>query len=88
MACLHNGDGGEDHQVSGVHTDKCWLSSLKLHEVLRTPHHENSTLHAKQEVLIVKFESKRSLGRPWYRWEDNNEYGLKKTEWEGVDWIR
>jgi hypothetical protein len=61
---------------------------LKLYEGLRRRHRESSTLRSTQEVLIVKSERKRSLGKPWHRWEDNNEYSLKKTGREGVDWIR
>jgi hypothetical protein len=37
--------------------------------------------------LIGKAEGKRSLRRPRHRRDDNSIMGLRKTGWEGVDWI-
>jgi hypothetical protein len=36
------------------------------------------------EILIRKFESKRSLGRSAYRWEVSIKMALKETEWKFV----
>jgi len=38
-------------------------------------------------ILVVKTEGKRPLGRDGRRWEDTR-MDLRGTEWEGVDWIR
>jgi hypothetical protein len=38
------------------------------------------------KILIGKPEGKRSLSRPWYRWDNNNEIDLK-TPCEDVDYI-
>jgi len=32
-------------------------------------------------VLVGKPEGKRSLGRPWHRWEDNIKIGLQEVGW-------
>jgi hypothetical protein len=32
-------------------------------------------------------EEKRPLGRPRRRWVNNIEMDLRKTGWEGIDWI-
>jgi hypothetical protein len=32
-------------------------------------------------------EGKRPLERPRLRWVDNNKMDLRKTEWDGMDWI-
>jgi hypothetical protein len=40
----------------------------------------------KTETLKIsdeKYEQKKSIGRPRYRWED-----IKETRCEGVDWIQ
>jgi hypothetical protein len=39
------------------------------------------------KILVEKPEWKRSLGRPMHRQDDNIRVNLKKTGWEGVDWI-
>jgi hypothetical protein len=38
-------------------------------------------------VLVGKPERKRSLGRPWCRWEDNIKMHLQEVRCGGVDWI-
>ena len=38
-------------------------------------------------ILIGKPETKRLLGRPRRRWENNFKLYLKEILWEGVDWI-
>jgi hypothetical protein len=38
-------------------------------------------------VLVGKPESKRPLGRPRRRWEDNIIRDLREREWERVDWM-
>jgi hypothetical protein len=39
------------------------------------------------KMLVGKAQSKRPLGRPRRRWEDNIQMDLKKIGWEGVNWI-
>jgi hypothetical protein len=39
------------------------------------------------EVLVRKPERKRSLGRPWRRWEDNIKMDLKEVGRGSMDWI-
>ena len=42
-------------------------------------------------VLLGKPEGNRSLGRPKYRWEDNNEMDLQEVGcgvWTGLIWLR
>jgi len=29
----------------------------------------------------------RTLGRSWYRWEDNIRMDFREIGWEGVEWI-
>jgi len=36
--------------------------------------------------VLGKPEEKRPLGRPRLRWKDIK-MGLRKTGWEGIDWI-
>jgi hypothetical protein len=38
-------------------------------------------------VLVGKPERKRPLGRPRYRWEDNNKMDLQEVGCGGMDWI-
>jgi len=38
-------------------------------------------------VLVRKPESKRPLGRPWRRWEDNIKIDLQEVVCGGMDWI-
>ena len=38
-------------------------------------------------VLVGKPESKRPLGRPRRRWEDNSEMDLRKVGYDPGDWI-
>jgi hypothetical protein len=38
-------------------------------------------------VLMGKPEGERALGRPGYKLDDNIKMDLKKTEYEGVEWI-
>jgi hypothetical protein len=35
------------------------------------------------KILVRKFEGHRPLVKPWYRWEDNYEMGLKEMRWDG-----
>jgi hypothetical protein len=37
-------------------------------------------------ILVGKPESKRTLGKPRRRWEDNIRLDLWEIGWEGVDW--
>jgi hypothetical protein len=39
------------------------------------------------KVLVGKPEGKRSLGRPWRRWEDGIRMNLRDIGW-GVEWMR
>jgi hypothetical protein len=39
------------------------------------------------EVLVGKHESKRLLGRPRRRWEDNMKLDLRDIEIDGANWI-
>jgi len=42
-------------------------------------------------VLVGEPEGKRSLGRPWRRWEDNIKMGLQEVgcgAWTGSSWLR
>jgi hypothetical protein len=38
-------------------------------------------------ILVVKSEGQRPLGRSRHRWGDNIRTYLKETGWEVVDWI-
>jgi hypothetical protein len=38
-------------------------------------------------ILLGKLEGKRPLGRPRRRWVDNIKMALRKTGWDGIDWI-
>jgi hypothetical protein len=38
-------------------------------------------------LLNPNNEGKRPLGRPRHRWVDNIKMYLRKTGWDGVDWI-
>jgi hypothetical protein len=38
-------------------------------------------------ILVVKPEGKRPLGRPRQRWEGNIVMNLREIGWEVVDWI-
>jgi hypothetical protein len=36
-------------------------------------------------ILVGKRQGKRQVGRPRYRWKNNNKMGLKEMGLEGVD---
>jgi hypothetical protein len=38
-------------------------------------------------VLVGKYETKRPLGRPTYRWENKIKMDLQEVGWGGRDWI-
>jgi hypothetical protein len=38
-------------------------------------------------VLVWKPKGKRSLGRPWHRWEDNIKMDLQEVGCGGMGWI-
>jgi hypothetical protein len=38
-------------------------------------------------ILFVKPEGKRRLGRSRSKWEDNITRDLRKIGWEGVEWV-
>jgi len=38
-------------------------------------------------VLVGKYETKRPLGRPRYRWENKIKMDLQEVGWGGRDWI-
>jgi len=38
-------------------------------------------------VLVGKYETKRPLGRPRYRWENKITMDLQEVGWGGRDWI-
>jgi hypothetical protein len=38
-------------------------------------------------VLVGKAESKRLLGRPRLRWQNNIKMNIQEIGWESVDWI-
>jgi hypothetical protein len=38
-------------------------------------------------IFVGKPEGKRPLGRPRYKWVDNNKKDLRDIGWDGVDWI-
>jgi hypothetical protein len=40
------------------------------------------------EVLVARPESKRSLGRPRRRWEDNVKLNLREIGIDGANWIQ
>jgi len=40
-----------------------------------------------ENILVVKSEGKRSLGRPRHRWKDNIRIHLREMEWEDVNWM-
>jgi hypothetical protein len=40
------------------------------------------------DILVVKSEGKRPLGRHMCKRENNIKMDLKETGWENVDWIR
>jgi hypothetical protein len=40
------------------------------------------------QILVVNYEGKRPLVRPWCRWENNFRMDLREISWESVDWIR
>jgi hypothetical protein len=37
---------------------------------------------------VRKPEGKRTLGRPRYKWVDNNKIDLRETGCGGMDWLR
>jgi hypothetical protein len=39
------------------------------------------------KILVGKPESKKPLGKPRCRWEENTKMDLRKMELEGVDWV-
>jgi hypothetical protein len=38
-------------------------------------------------ILVAKLEGKRPLGRPRRMWVYNIKIDLRKTGWDGMDWI-
>jgi hypothetical protein len=38
-------------------------------------------------ILVGKPKGKRPLGRPRCRWVGNIKIDLRKTQWDGMDWI-
>jgi len=38
-------------------------------------------------VFVSKPERQRPLGRPRHKWEKSSQMDLKRTGWEGMDWI-
>jgi hypothetical protein len=38
-------------------------------------------------ILVGKPEGEMPLRKPRHRWEDNIRMDLRKTGWEGMDWI-
>ena len=38
-------------------------------------------------VLVGRRESKRPLGRPRHRWENNIKVDIQEVGYEGMDWI-
>jgi hypothetical protein len=38
-------------------------------------------------ILVGKPEGRRPLGRPRCRWVDNIKMDLRRTGWDGTDWI-
>jgi hypothetical protein len=36
---------------------------------------------------VKENEMTRTLGRSWYRWEDNIRMDFREIGWEGVEWI-
>jgi hypothetical protein len=38
-------------------------------------------------ILVGKTEGRRPVGRPRRRWVDNIKMDLRKTGWDGVDWV-
>jgi len=51
---------------------------------VRWPEH---VVRERGEVLVVKPERKRPLGRPRPRWEDNIKLDLQEVGCGGMDWI-
>jgi sulfite reductase beta subunit-like hemoprotein len=39
------------------------------------------------KILVGKTEGKRQLGRRRRKWENHTRIDLRKTGWEGVDWL-
>jgi hypothetical protein len=39
------------------------------------------------KILVERTEGKRPLGRPIYRWVDNNKMDLAEVGWGALDWI-
>jgi hypothetical protein len=37
--------------------------------------------------FVGKPEGKKTLGRPWHRWEDNIKMDLQEMGWGSMDWI-
>jgi hypothetical protein len=38
-------------------------------------------------ILVGKPEGKRSLGRPWCKWEDHNSMDHREAGWGYINWI-
>ena len=38
-------------------------------------------------LLVGRLDRKRSLGRPWHRWEDDIKIYLQEVELGDVDWV-
>jgi hypothetical protein len=38
-------------------------------------------------ISVGKPDGKRPLGRPRRRWVDNIKMDIRKTEWDGMNWI-
>jgi hypothetical protein len=39
----------------------------------------------KYKIVDGKPEGKRTIGRPWRRWQDNINMNLRKIRWDGMD---
>jgi hypothetical protein len=60
------------------------MDNLLTYYLLCNTHEEMRNAY---QILVGKSEGKRLLGRLRRRWEDNIRMDLRKTGWEGVDWI-
>jgi hypothetical protein len=43
--------------------------------------------NANRALLVGRPEGKRTLGRPWCKWEDDIKVELRELGWGGMDWI-
>jgi hypothetical protein len=44
-------------------------------------------MRTEYRVLVTKSEGKKTLGRPTYRWKNNNKMDLEKSCYDNVSWI-